>query len=631
MALIECSNLYKDFGGQAIFSEVTFSLHDREKVGLVGPNGSGKTSLVRLIMGKDEDYSGMLRSEPGKRFSYVPQRPETPSGKTALGYLLEDQAAIKEKLNSLEASMAEPGADHSDLLERYGRLREEYEAYGAEESQDRALRYLERAGLPRIHSTELGSLSGGELNVLSLLKALMGSPDILILDEPGNHLDLWGQAWLEDFLVQLPLAILLISHNRWLLDRVTSRTLSIEDGKIIDYSGNYSAARLERLKRAAAQGAGWQADEKKLERLEALVRRFEEIARTSFDPAWGKRLRARKSQLARERESARERPDVRQRAMNLDFGKNDARSTYALIVSNYSKAFGDTRLVDEGSFDILGGEKVALVGKNGSGKTSFIRDLVRDCSWEGETIRVSPSMRIGYLSQGQDSLDAEQSVVGTLEALGGKPEEVRKLLKKFLFEFHEMDRKVSCLSGGELNRLQLAKAVFQKANFLILDEPTNHLDIQAREAVEEALSEFDGTVLVVSHDRYFLEKITERVVEINEGKFIAYEGGFSEYWRDLGMPRAKPSNKKTGILDRAEMLKELKSGLSGLNPSTGKNERGLIEKIENLEKQKADLEIAVVKAIETKKFAIARNLSVDIERISKMIEKAYADWCAQTH
>jgi ATP-binding cassette, subfamily F, member 3 len=624
MAIIECKNVSKDISGKLLFSNLSFSIESGTKVGVIGPNGCGKTSLMRILAGRDEDYEGAVVREPGRKLGYVPQSAEFKEGATVLDFLQSDVSSMREELSEIEDLMArdQSGA----VMERYGALREKYDAAGGDEAEGRAGRALERAGLGGSERTEALSLSGGEGNVLSLLKAMQSSPDILILDEPGNHLDLWGRAWLEAFLADLPAAVVLVSHDRWLLDRVCSGILSFEGGAVKPYAGNYSAARLERLKRDAAQGAGWQADRKRVERLEQLVKRFEDIARTRADPAWGKRLRARRTQLERERTAARQRPEGETRAIKANFTSSACKSTFALIVEAYRKAYGERTIIGESGFEVLGGAKTALIGPNGCGKTTFIRDVIEAGRTGAENssgmIRISPSAKLGYLAQGREGFDPGSTLSGVIEDAGAKPDAARNLLRRFLFNEADLEKRVESLSGGEFNRLQIAKAVFLRADFLILDEPTNHLDIASREAIEEALIEFDGTILLVSHDRYLLEAVADRVVEIREKSFICFEGRFSEFWAEKGQSaRVFGGAGRDGIEGRAKSMEFTRK-----NRPIGESKGDPAKKIETLEVKRAEIENAGHKAIAAKDFAAARKFASEAEKIGRLVQDLYEKW-----
>lgn len=620
MAILEAINVEKDFGGEALFSGASFGVEAGEKLGLVGRNGSGKTTLLRILAGLDEDYRGALRLEPHARIAYVSQKPPEPSpGESALDFVCRDAYAERAELERLAEAMGESDPSAAAAAARaYGELRERYDASGGDLAEEAARRLLERMGLGGQADTELASLSGGELNALALARAMQGRPSLLILDEPGNHLDLAGLAWLEDYLAGLPCAVLMVSHDRRLLDRVCTAILELEGRAITRYAGNYSEYRLRRLRDAAGQGQRWQADRRKIERLEALVKKFEQIARARPDPAWGKRLRARRSQLEREKEQATERPDLGRRDAAVSFLGEASKATLALEVRGYGKAFGERVLFRDAGFTVLNGERVALVGPNGSGKTSFVRELMEFGSWERPGLRVGPSMRLGYCAQDQGVFDPEKTVEEVFLPWLATRQEVYGHLSTFLFSYGDLDKRCAKLSGGELNRLQLARASAMKANFLVLDEPTNHLDIPTREAVEDAILDFEGTVLVISHDRYFLEKLADRVVFIDDGRFVEYEGSFAEYWRDVGRGAgALRSSVGKGV--RLEDRARSRVAAAGAGESRDRGAVALEAEISAMERRKEELEKAIADAIEERRFGESKRLAGELEKHAKLL------------
>ena len=454
--------------------------------------------------------------------------------------------------------------------------------------------------------------------------ALLSEPDLLLLDEPANHLDYLGVAWLEDFLAKFGGTILIVSHNRYLLDRVVGGILELEGGRVQAYSGGYSDYRGERLRRLIAQQRDYVVNQKRLAQLEALVKRFEQIARSNADPAWGRRLRARRSQLEREKRQAVDKPVLSTRAINADFATEATRSDIALQVRDYSKAFGDRQLFDGADLDISSGERVALVGPNGAGKTTLLRDIVQQGAWDSRTIRVGPSIRLGYAAQEQEVLRPERTIleeVGAGAAISSN--EAFALLRRFLFGWDDLDKRVADLSGGERNRLQLARLMAVRPSLLVLDEPTNHLDIPTREAVEEALDDYAGTILVVSHDRYFLDKVVNRVVELRDGKLVSFDGNFSEFWHARqtaespvrGRVKSRERSRLRARVERAQHRDKVAS---------------LERRIQEAEAEKLDLERQATEAFNRGEHRRGRRIGRQIERNAAVLEDLYDQWANES-
>lgn len=619
MALIEVDRVSKDFGGNQILHEVTLAIEPGKKIGLIGRNGSGKSTLLRIISGEDDDFKGTVRRAAGCRIAVVSQQlPLFEDTETAVEFMCRSVIEARTQLDVLTDAMSDAdrtGPEGIDpIMRRYSALRERYDTLDGDRAEEHAERLLSRLGLgDRAHAPAI-NFSGGEKNLLAIASGIRIMPDVLILDEPGNHLDLAGLAWLETFIRELPCAVLLVSHDRRMLDSVIDSVVELESGKATTFNGTYSAWRLEKLQRSAGQGQSWQADRKRLERLEALVRRFADIARARPDPAWGKRLRARRAQLGRAREESVDRPDTEGRAVRLSFDSASSKSDFALKVEGYAKKYGSQTIIESSSFSIINGERVALVGPNGCGKTSLLRDIVVQGSWDDRVLRVGPSMRIGYCSQTQDSINNAGTVCDAfLDLLPGR-KEVQSVLGAFGFSHDDLDKRVDSLSGGELNRLQLARASALKANFLVLDEPTNHLDIQTRESVEDALMDFGGTILVVSHDRYFLEKVAERVVFVDRKFIHEYEGSFAEYWRDVGSRTACDMARAITIGDRAVKAR------SGASAGTS---AGLEARIESMEKEKVELERVASEAVRNKDYARASAVATKLASLDKRLDDAW--------
>lgn len=479
-------------------------------------------------------------------------------------------------------------------------------------------------GLPGVMHRTLETMSGGERNVLSLARALLRRPNLLVLDEPGNHLDFAGLAWLEKFLQEWDGTVLVVSHNRYLLDRVVDTIFELENRRLAVYEGNYSQYRLERLRKLVAQQADYAANQKRLAQLEELVARFAQLARAHPDPAWGQRLRARKTQLAKEREHAVERPTISTARISVGSDVEETRADIALQVNSYTKGFPGKPLFRDASLAVACGERVALVGPNGSGKTTFLREVVEKGRWEDRTLRVGPSLSVGYCAQHQETFDPSRTIQEEFLASGARTRrEVFAAVARFLFTWEDLDKRVGDLSGGEKNRLQLARIMMQRANFLILDEPTNHMDIVSCEAIEESLAAFPGTILVVSHDRYFLDKIATTIVQIEDGAFRRYHGSFTEFWA-----RREPFLARGGkgkVLTRSRQV--------GTARREGRAAGGEKTRVADLERritehetEKRKLESDITAAFSRGRHQEGRRLANRLAQVSRMLEELYAEW-----
>jgi len=620
MLLASLQNVTKLYGAQSVLQGCSFQVSSGQKLGLIGPNGCGKTTILRILLGTEEPTDGIAILSNGVSVGYVPQHVDYNEDETVMECVLGEHRSLTTALREHEEQMAKASGDElQKALRAYQRARDAYDHAGGDDFPRRSQAMLDALGLAGRKDQKISSLSGGEKNVLSMTKALLAEPDLLILDEPANHLDYTGVAWLEAFLSRFKGAVLIVSHNRYLLDRVVKGILHLEGGSIRYYDGNYSTYRATRLRQLLAQQADYVANQKRLAQLEQLVQRFANIARTRSDPTWGKRLKARRSQLEREKAQAVEKPTINESAIRASFSTERTHGNIALQLRDYSKAFGSLSLLEGAEFDMSCGERVALVGPNGCGKTSLLRDVIEHGAWENSTIRVGPSLQIGYCSQEQEILSSDKSIYDEIMSLPGMSRGLaRGLLARFLFYDDDLKKKASDLSGGERNRLQLARLMYLKPNFLILDEPTNHLDILAREAIEEALTDFKGTLLVVSHDRYFLDKVVDRVVEVKDRKLISYSGNFSEYWfaKQAAMPRVTGRiGKRAKTRERAKVPRKTKVDVAKLE-----------ESISRVEREKVNLEQRVAAAFANSDYREGRQASKQLEHLQAELDALYEKW-----
>jgi ATP-binding cassette subfamily F protein 3 len=545
MAVVIASNLRKEFAGSLLFDGVSFTVRRGDRVALSGPNGAGKTTLLRILAGETELHGGELAFAKGTRVSLHDQRPPLDLDLTLREYALSgasELVQLEEELRRLEQAMAE-GAHDQTTMRRYSQAQGQLEHAGGYDWRERATAGLRGLGFADSDlDRPLQTFSGGELTRASLGRALAGDPDLLLLDEPTNHLDVERLEWLEETLSSLDAGVILVAHDRWFLEVVTTAVLELEGGSSVFFAGPWHAWRREKAARALEATKAIARYDSDIDRLERFVARFR------YKKSKAKQAQAKLTQIGRlekERGEAGERlaaVSKRRRTLGFEF-LNPPRSGRTVVeLDALEVRAGDLLLLSDVTFAIERGEHVALVGPNGSGKTTLLEAILAGTLGHG----VVP----GYFSQQEAELDTSKTALQCVQASTGlKRPEAQALLGRFLFSGWEAHEKpVAVLSGGERRRLALAIVVASGANFLLLDEPTNHLDLESREALEAALEAFPGTVLLVSHDRALLDAVAERTLAIEESGIRFYDGG----WADLARARAERDMSRGQAPDRSE-------------------------------------------------------------------------------
>ena len=536
MAVVIASNLRKEIAGSLLFEGVSFSVERGDRLSLSGPNGAGKTTLLRMLAGETEVHGGELVFAKGTRTALHDQRPPLQRGLTLREYALSgarDLVETEEELRSLEQAMA--AGDHGPAtLRRYSEAQARLEHAGGYDWRERAARVLRGLGFGEDDLDRLlDTFSGGELTRASLARALAGDPDLLLLDEPTNHLDVENLEWLEQELQSLDAAVILVAHDRWFLEAVTTAVLELEAGRSLFFPGPWHTWRREKAARAAAAARTAERVGEDIARLERFVERFR------YKKSKAKQAQAKLTQIARleqERAGAAGEFELltrRSRSLGFDFLKPSRSGRTVLEGKELEVKAGEKELLADSSFALERGEHVGLVGPNGSGKTTLLETILDRRDPESGTVRLGYGVEAAYFSQHEVELDERGSVLDCAQrATGLSRPQAQSLLGRFLFSGWEQHEKaVTALSGGERRRLALALVVASGANFLVLDEPTNHLDLESREALEAALDAFPGTVLLVSHDRALLDAVAQRLLAIEEGTVRSYDGGWAEYQR----------------------------------------------------------------------------------------------------
>ena len=524
MAVLIASALRKEFNGEALFDGVSFKVERRDRLALAGPNGAGKTTLLRALIGETEIQGGELAWEKGARVALHDQRPPRESSLSLREYALSgasDLVEAERELRRLEEAMA--GGDHTPAtLRRYGEAQGRLEHAGGYGWRDRAVAVLRGLGFADADLDRgLDTFSGGELTRASLARALAGGPDLLLLDEPTNHLDMASIEWLEQELSTIDAAVILVAHDRWFLESVSTSVLELEGGRSVFFPGKWHVWRQEKAARLLNQAKWAERQAEDIARLERFVARFRYGTKS-------RQAQAKLKQIARIEQVRVEAPRGGRRTLGFEFLKPARSGRMVLEAEGFDLAAGTKPLLADAELVLERGEHVALIGPNGSGKTTLLEAIV-----EGRLGRIGHGVQLAYFSQHEVELDERGSVLEcTMGATGLQRPQAQALLGRFLFSGWDAHEKpVVALSGGERRRLALALVVASGANFLVLDEPTNHLDLESRESLEAALEAFPGTVLLVSHDRAVLDAVADRIVAVEDGTLRSYPGGWADYVR----------------------------------------------------------------------------------------------------
>ena len=526
--MISLDNLTVSYGGWTLFDGVSFLINEKDRIGLVGRNGAGKTTLLRIITGEQQPTSGAVTMNGECTIGYLPQQmkvADTTTLKAETEKAFGEVLCLEGEIASLTAEIAEradyESPEYESLLHRLNEAQDRYHILGGETREADIEKTLLGLGFRRTDFDRATSeFSGGWRMRIELAKLLLSRPSIFLLDEPTNHLDIESIQWLEDYLRSYNGAVLVISHDRAFLDNVTTRTVELSLGKVYDYKVPYSKFVELRAERRAQQMAAYENQQRMIEKTEEFIEKFR------YKPTKSNQVQSRIKQLERiERIEVEEEDNA---ALNIKFPPAPRSGQIVVEVKDAGKAFGEKRIFSGATFTIERGQKVAFVGRNGEGKTTMARMIVGELQATEGTVRIGANVNIGYYAQNQDDLmDGDFTVYDTLDrvAVGDIRTRLRDILGAFLFRGEDIEKKVRVLSGGERSRLAMARMMLEPRNLLVLDEPTNHMDMRSKDILKRALQKYDGTVIVVSHDRDFLDGIVDRVYEFRDGGVREYLGG----------------------------------------------------------------------------------------------------------
>ena len=636
MILLNVDSIIKHFGPDPVLAGVTFEVRPHERIGLVGPNGAGKTTLLKILAGLESADSGNVELHPSGRLAYLEQQPQFSPGRTlwaeaqsGLEHLLAIAAEAQRVAEALAA--ATDDAERNRLGKQFDRLQHDLHLHGAYSLDHKIEQVLTGLGFrPENYQQPVEQLSGGQQNRLLLAKLLLAEPDLMLLDEPSNHLDIEATEWLESFLRDTDQAMIIVSHDRYFLDRVTNRTLELYRGTVDSYTGNFSAYWRQKAERLEVQRRTYEKQQDEIAKAEEFIRR-------NFSGQKATQAKDREKKLARIERVERPREIA---APVMGFPPAKRSGDIVVRVERLSKAF-DRPLFSNLSFQIERGERWGILGPNGTGKTTLLRCLVGRLAADSGYVSIGTGVKIAYFDQLLADLDDELPVVDAVRPEGKEFTEPqrRDLLARFGLTGDVAFQPVKSLSGGERNRAALARLSATESNFLVLDEPTNHLDLWARASLERALSEFDGTVLFVSHDRYFLNRVADHLLVVEPSRFRVIEGNYDTYVHFVQQGLAAAQGKPTGAASAngrpgaQSSFSKSASGAMLAEPTSKRRRRFPYRKVPDLEREIHEHESAI-EAINASLIdpAVLRNgdqvraLKLDLAAHQESLAQLYEHW-----
>ncbi|MEK4522100.1 ABC-F family ATP-binding cassette domain-containing protein [Psychrobacillus sp. FSL W7-1493] len=541
MMICKIQEISKMLGGNLIFEDLSLDIKMGDKLGIVGRNGSGKTTLFKLIAGIEKPDHGIITFKKGAKIGYLAQIPtfsESVKGKDLLYDAFEDTMLLQKKMSILEKELAEVNAEVMEkLLKQYGDIQEKFTLQGGYTIDSEIDKVVEGLQLGGFVEQPFSSLSGGEQTKIMLGQLLLTKPDLLLLDEPTNHLDLFAIEWLEEYLVSYTGTVVIISHDRYFLDKVVTKVADLEDGMLTKYHGNYSSFLIEKEEKLTREFQQYEEQQKKIKKMREAIKRLRIWANQAVPPNASLHRQARNMERALERMEKVRKPLIDPKKMSLSFDAAPRSGKEVVIMEEAFKSFGEKMLLNSAELHVYWKDRLAIVGRNGTGKTTILNILRGVELIDSGEARFGSNVRHGYLSQHFEITDPKARLIDIFRAEVNVAEgEARHILAKFMFYGADVFKRIADLSGGERMRLRLAQLMHQDINCLILDEPTNHLDIDSREVLEEALDDFTGTIIAVSHDRYFLNKLFPRTAWLEHGELTTFEGPYEwarEKWNEF--------------------------------------------------------------------------------------------------
>ena len=626
--VLACNNISKSFGIDEIIKNASFNIEEREKAAIVGINGAGKTTLLRIIMGEYQADSGEVIIAKDRTIGYLAQHQKLSGDNTIYDELLsvkKDIIELEQKIRRLELEMhSKEGVELEAVMEAYSKSTHQFELQNGYAYKSEVVGVLKGLGFDESDfEKKMNTLSGGQKTRVALGRLLLSKPDIIMLDEPTNHLDMNSIAWLENYLVNYDGSVIIVAHDRYFLDKVVTKVIEVERGIVSVFSGNYSDYAAKKKQLMDAKLKEYYNQQRDIKHQEEVIAKLKSFNREKSI----KRAESREKLL--DKIEVIDKPITEQETMHFKLEPAKESGNDVLSVEGLSKAFGGNRLFDNVSFEIKKGEKVALIGNNGTGKTTILKIINHIIDADAGKVKLGANVEIGYYDQEHNVLHMDKTAFD--EIGDAYPDmtntQIRNMLACFLFTGDDVFKKISDLSGGERGRVSLAKLMLSNANFLILDEPTNHLDIMSKEILESALNRYTGTVLYVSHDRYFINKTASRIMELSANTVTNYIGNYDYYLEKRDILASKEvkqvsSEKNTAVKDDWKAQKEEQAKLRKRQNDIAKIEKS----IEQLEKDNSELDEQLALPEVYSDVKQLMKLNEKKQEIEKKLEKLYEDW-----
>lgn len=627
MLLLNGTNISKSFLGESLFENVSFQVYDKDKIGFVGVNGAGKSTLIKMITGEVDCDSGALTKSREAKIGYLEQHPVSDSDRTVMDEIMTvfaEITQIERELEEIELNLESENSNASSLIARQARLQERFIELDGTHYKSKIKGVLKGLGFSEdIFSMKFGSLSGGQRTRIALCKILLSDTNLLLLDEPTNHLDIDSVEWLEEYLDNYKGAFIVISHDRFFLDRVTNKTFEIENKHFRSFDGSYSEYITQRELERLTEQRDYDWKIREIHRLEEVVeqqRRWKHKKNKKTHT-----LDNTRKMIARLEESLVV-PEKAPKSMRFSFKACDGGANNVLITKNLTMSFGDNNLFRNVDIHIKKGEKVFLLGPNGCGKTTLIKILMGQLQQTFGEYRIGENIYLGYYDQFKEKLHRDKTVINEIwdEFPHLTQTEVRSALALFLFQGDSVFKDIRTLSGGELARVELTKLLLQSVNFLIMDEPTNHLDIASREALESALYDYDGTMLMVSHDRYFINKLADKIIYLTKDGIKVYDGNYDDYLegKEALLSAVKPEERKE---ERGLDYKERKRIEAEKRKTLNRHHR-VEELIESTEQKINELKILYSNPEIASDYTRLGEISSDIDSLTNELDSLMAEW-----